>query len=129
MMNTFIIAGAQPEIFQSRESFVKVSCELKDEHNQGLFSQNQAIFFYFRKRVGVVYPPHIGDKDKSILLYSKKMFLFSSVWPGTEYPWALIWKKSLVICFGSYQGTPYTHTGRVDRLTLLMVNINTICRK
>ena len=30
-----------------------------------------------------------------------------SVWPGTEYTWALIWKKSLLIYFESYQGIPY----------------------
>ena len=29
--------------------------------------------------------------------------------------WALIWKKSLLICFESYYGIPYSHTGRVDR--------------
>ena len=39
-----------------------------------------------------------------MLVNSKKAFLFSSVWSGTEYTQALIWKKSLVICFESYQG-------------------------
>ena len=33
--------------------------------------------------------------------------LFPSVWPRTEYTWALIWKKSLIICLESYQGIPY----------------------
>ena len=46
---------------------------------------------------------------------SKKAFIIPSVWSGAEYTWALIWKKSWLICFESYQGTiPYSHTGRVD---------------
>ena len=67
-----------------------------------------------------------------MLFLSKKILLpLSAVWPGTEYTWALILKKSLLICFESYQGTPYSHTGRVDRNvnTLLMVNINPLCKK
>ena len=61
----------------------------------------------------------------------QKAFFLPSVWPETEYTWALIWKKSLLICFESYQGIPYSHTGRVDRNvnTLLMVNINPICKR
>ena len=35
----------------------------------------------------------------------KKAFLFSSVWRGTEYTWAPICKKSLLISFRSYQPT------------------------
>ena len=43
----------------------------------------------------------------------------------------LIWKSSLLICFDSYQGIPYSHTGRVGRNvnTLLMVNINPISKR
>ena len=66
----------------------------------------------------------------SMLFQSKKTILFPSVWPGPEYTWALICKKSSLICFKSYQGIPYSHTGKVDRNvnTLLMVNINPICK-
>ena len=42
-----------------------------------------------------------------MLFHSKKALLLPLVWPGTEYTWALIWKKSLIICFESYQGIPY----------------------
>ena len=84
-------------------------------------------------RVGIALPPHVRDslEDKSMSFLSKKVFLLPSVWPGTKYTWALIWKKSLLICFGSYQGILYSHTGRVDRNvnTLLMVNINPICKR
>ena len=61
----------------------------------------------------------------------RKTFLSSSVWPRREYTWTLNWKQSLLICFESYQGIPYSHTGRVDRNvnTLLMVNINPICKR
>ena len=44
---------------------------------------------------------------KSMVFRSKKVLLLPSVPPGTEYTWALIWKKSLIICFESYQGIPY----------------------
>ena len=62
-------------------------------------------------------PLHVTDslEDKSMLLHSKKVFLLHPVWQGTEYTWALIWKKSLLICFGSYQGIFPTCTVRVDR--------------
>ena len=42
-----------------------------------------------------------------------------------------IWKKRLLICFESYQSIPYSHTVTVDRNlnTLLMVNINPICKR
>ena len=76
--------------------------------------------------------PHVKDSslDKFMLFYSKKTFLLLSVSPGTEYTWALIWKKNLLISFESYEGTPYSHTGRVDRnvKTLIMVNINPLCK-
>ena len=54
-------------------------------------------------------PTYIKDSswDKSMLFHSNKALLLPSVWPGTEYTWALIWKKSLLICFESYQGIPY----------------------
>ena len=56
-------------------------------------------------------PPHVRDslEDKYMLVHSKKAFLLPSVWPGIEYTWALISKKSLLICFESYQGIPYSH--------------------
>ena len=77
--------------------------------------------------------PHVrySLEDKSMFFQSKKTFHLSLVWPGTEYTWTLIWKKSLLICFESYQGIPYSHTGRVDRnvSTLLMVNINPLCKR
>ena len=51
-------------------------------------------------------------EDKSIFVHSKKAFLFPSVWPGTEYTRALIWKKNLLICFESNPryGIPYSPT-------------------
>ena len=45
----------------------------------------------------------------------KKALLLPLVWPGTEYTWALIWKKSLLICFESYQGIPYLFPYRQSR--------------
>ena len=61
--------------------------------------------------------PTWGDSswDKSMLFHSKKALLLPSVWPGTEYTWALIWKKSLIICFESYQGIPYLFPYRQSR--------------
>ena len=63
----------------------------------------------------------------------KKVFLLPSVWPRTEYTWALIWKKNLLqlICFQSYQGIPYSHRGRVNRTlnTLPMVNKSPIYKR
>ena len=66
----------------------------------------------------LILPPHVrySFEDKSKLVLSKKAFLLPSVWPGIEYTWALIWKKSLMICFENYQGLPYSHTGRIDRV-------------
>ena len=67
-----------------------------------------------------------------MLFYSKKALLAPSAWPGTEYTWALIGKKSSLIRFESSQGIPYLfpYTDRVDRNLniLLMVNINPICK-
>ena len=61
--------------------------------------------------------PHARDssQDKPMLFHSKKVLLLPSVWPGTEYTWALIWKKSLIICFESYQGIPYLFPYRQSR--------------
>ena len=69
-------------------------------------------------------------EDKSIPLHSKKTFLLLLAWSGTEYTWAFIWKKSLLIYFESYQVIQYPHTVREDRNmnNLLMVSINLICR-
>ena len=50
-----------------------------------------------------------------MLVNYKKLSLLPSVWPRTEYTWALIWKRSLLICLERYQGIPYSHTGREDR--------------
>ena len=50
-----------------------------------------------------------------MLVNSKKVFLLSSVWQRAKCTWALISKKSLLIYFESYQGIPYSHTGRVGR--------------
>ena len=57
------------------------------------------------------FSPHVRDssKDMSMLFHSKEAFLLPSVWPGTEFTWALIYKKSLLICFESHQGIPYSH--------------------
>ena len=65
-----------------------------------------------------------------MLFHSKKAFFPLSVWPRIEYTWALIRNKGLLICFEGYQGILYSHTGRVDKYvnTLLMVNINPICK-
>ena len=50
------------------------------------------------------------------MLFRSKLSLFlPSVWPGTEYTWALIWKKSLTICFESYEGIPYLLPHRQSR--------------
>ena len=64
------------------------------------------------------------------IFHSKKASLLPSVWPGTKYAWEIIWKKSLLICFESYQGILYSSTGRVDMNVniLLIVNINPICK-
>ena len=66
-----------------------------------------------------------------MFFHSKKASYLSSVWPGKEYVWALIWKKSLLICFENYQGISYAHTGRVDKNvnTLIIININPICKR
>ena len=42
-----------------------------------------------------------------------------------EYPWALIWKKSFLICFKSCHDIPYSYRQSRKRMvnTLLMVNI------
>ena len=46
-----------------------------------------------------------SSEDKSpMLLHSKNPFLLPSDSPGTENAWALIWKKSLLNCFESYEG-------------------------
>ena len=37
------------------------------------------------------------------------------VWPVTENTWVLIWKKSLLICFESLQGIPYSHNRQMSR--------------
>ena len=50
-----------------------------------------------------------------MVVHSKKASLLPSVWPDREYTWALIWKKSLLICFESFQRIPYSLTGKVDR--------------
>ena len=62
-------------------------------------------------------PTYIRDSswDKSMLFHSKKALLLPSVWPGTKYTSALIWKKSLLICFESYQGIPYLFPYRQSR--------------
>ena len=62
--------------------------------------------------------------------HSKKASLLPSVLPGTKYAWEIIWKKSLLICFESYQGILYSNAGRVDMNVniLLIVNINPICK-
>ena len=52
-------------------------------------------------------------ENESVLVHSKKAFLLLSVGPGTKYTWARTW-KSLLICFESYQGIPYSHRDRVD---------------
>ena len=53
--------------------------------------------------------------DKFMLFRSKNALLLPSVWPGTEYTWALIWKKSLIHLFESYQGIPYLLPYRQSR--------------
>ena len=54
--------------------------------------------------------------DRSMLFHSKGALLLPSVWPGgTEYTWALIWKKSLRISFESYQGIFYLFPYRQSR--------------
>ena len=46
-------------------------------------------------------PLHVRNslEDKSMLVHSKKAFLLSSVWPGAQCTWALVWKRSsLIFC-------------------------------
>ena len=60
---------------------------------------------------------------------SRKMKHFNNSSPHvTEYTWALIWKKSLVLTY--FESYSLSHTGRVDRNvnTLLMGNINPLCK-
>ena len=39
--------------------------------------------------------PYVRDlEDKSMLVHSKKTFLLPSVWPGTEYTWALFERRA-----------------------------------
>ena len=66
-----------------------------------------------------------------MIAHSKKTFILPSVWVGTEYNRVPIWKKSLLIVFENYHGIPCCQIGRVDRFmhTLLMVNINPICKR
>ena len=66
-----------------------------------------------------------------MFFHSKKAFILPSFWSGTKCGWALIWKKSLLISFETYQGIPYSHIGRVNRNLniLLMVYINLICKR
>ena len=71
-----------------------------------------------------IIPTYRCSWDKSILSHSKKAFLLRSVWPGTEYTWALVWKKSLLIYFEGYQGIPCSHTGTVDRNVSILLMIN-----
>ena len=56
-----------------------------------------------------------SSEDKSMLVHFKKAFLLPSVWSGKEGTWEFIWKKSLLVCFESYQNIPYSHTGRLNR--------------
>ena len=60
---------------------------------------------------------HVRDsiEDTSILVQSKNIFLLPSVWSGTDYSWALIWKKCLLIYSENYQGIPYSSKIRVGR--------------
>ena len=51
----------------------------------------------------------------------KKAFLFSFSLARNRYTWSLVCKKGLLICFESYQGILYSHTGKVD--------INPICKR
>ena len=67
-----------------------------------------------------------------MLVHPKKAFLLPSVWPGTEYTWVLIWKKSLLTCFESYQWmySLFPHRQSKQKMvdTSLIVNINPICQ-
>ena len=99
------------------------------------FENVQGIFYLHRynrkRRMNTSIIVKYCFEDKSMIVYCKKLFLLPSVWPGTEYSWALIWKRSLLICFESYPGIPYFHTGSKQKMvnTLLMVNINYICKR
>ena len=77
--------------------------------------------------------PHVRDslEDTSMLSHSKKSFLLPSVWLGAKYTWALIERRSLLICFKSYRSVPYFRTCRADRNAnpLLMVTINPIYKR
>ena len=66
---------------------------------------------------------------------NRTMWSPSSVWPGTEYNRALIWNKSLLICFESYHGMVFpiplhrqSWQENGEHL-LLMVNSNPVCKR
>ena len=59
-------------------------------------------------------------EDKSMLVHFKKAFPLTPLGHSFERR-----AYYLLLCFESYQGIPYSHTGRVD--TSLMININPIC--
>ena len=91
-----------------------------------LTSRNRTMnIFIILTIITITLPPHVRDslENKSMLFHSKKANFLPSVWPKTKYTWALILKESLLICFQSYQGISYSHTGRVDR------NMNTLLSK
>ena len=66
-------------------------------------------------RVGIGWwtlPPYVRDslEDKSMLLHFKKAFPFTSLGHSFERR-----AYCLLLCFESYQGIPYSHTGQVNR--------------
>ena len=65
----------------------------------------------------------------NLIMWSpRKAFLSPSVWPRREYIWTINWNKSLLICFESYQGIPYSHTSRVDRnVNEIVWRVNNLC--
>ena len=63
-------------------------------------------------------------EDKSMLVHFKKAFPLTSLGHSFERR-----AYYLLLRFESYLGIPYSHTGRVYRGTLLMVNINPICKR
>ena len=84
------------------------------ENCQGVpYSHRQSRNRVMNNFIIVTITPHVRDslEGKSMIVHSKKSFLLTSVCPGTGYAWE---ELLIDLCCESYQGVPYSHTGRVD---------------
>ena len=62
---------------------------------------------------------------------TEKVFIYPLVLPRRGYPWTIIWKRSILICFWNCQDVPYSNSQSRKRMmnTFMMVNITPICKK